>query len=91
MNNEEQYMDEINSTHDYYIKQLQKQDDYMGQMDEIIKELQNQLQQKDRAIDECIELVESYNLGKYDYSIPPSGIIELLKKLQQAKGGCDEI
>lgn len=29
----------------------------------------------------AIEIIESYNLGKYDYSIPPGGIIELLEIL----------
>jgi hypothetical protein len=43
--------------------------------DKDIKELHNK-------IDKAIELIESYNLGKYDYSIPPIGIIELLEILK---------
>ena len=33
----------------------------------------------------AIEVAESYNLGKYDYSIPPWGIIELLDELKGDK------
>lgn len=33
-------------------------------------------------IDKAIEIIESYNLGKYDYSIPPGGIIDLLEILK---------
>ena len=40
-----------------------------------IKDLQNR-------IDKAIEIIESYNLGKYDYSVPPGGIIDLLKILK---------
>ena len=42
-----------------------------------IKELHNK-------IDKAIEIIESYNLGKYDYSIPPIGIIELLEILKDS-------
>lgn len=31
------------------------------------------------VLEEIRELVESYNLGKYDYSIPPNGIYDLLQ------------
>lgn len=48
----------------------------------IFLEKQNiDLQQR---INEAIKIIESYNLGKYDYSIPPGGIIDLLEIL---KGG----
>ena len=33
-------------------------------------------------IEKIIEITESYNLGKYDYSIPPEGIIEILETLK---------
>lgn len=32
-------------------------------------------------INKAIEIIESYNLGKYDYSIPPGGISDLLETL----------
>ena len=32
-------------------------------------------------ISKSIEIIESYNLGKYDYSVPSVGIIELLEIL----------
>ncbi len=38
---------------------------------------------------EVIKIIESYNLGKYDYSIPPIGIIDLLDILNKV-GGSDE-
>ena len=33
-------------------------------------------------VDKAIKLVESYNLGKYNYTIPPIGIIDLLDILK---------
>ena len=46
-------------------------------------QLKDRLQQKDNAIDECIELVKywKYCIDKLD---------KLLEKIKQAKGGCDE-
>ena len=38
-------------------------------------------------VEEAIKIVESYNLGKYDYSIPSSGIIDLLEALEGKR--CD--
>ena len=35
-----------------------------------------------KIIEKAIEIIESYNLGKYDYSIPSIGIIELLYTLR---------
>lgn len=35
-------------------------------------------------IDKAIEIIEGYNLGKYDYSIPPIGIIKLLEILKDS-------
>ena len=43
------------------------------------KMLIEQLQQR---IDKAIKVIESYNLGKYDYSIPSGGITELLEVLK---------
>lgn len=34
-------------------------------------------------ITKAVEIIESYNLGKYDYSVPPGGIIELLEILKE--------
>ena len=69
------------------IKQYENPDDltlfYMW-LDERAKDKMKDLQQK---IEKAIEIIESYNLGKYDYSIPPGGIIELLEIL---KGGNNE-
>ena len=44
-----------------------------------LKEENKQL--RDR-IDKALEIIESYNLGKYDYNIPQIGIIELLETLK---------
>lgn len=50
---------------------------------ELVDKEKYELQQR---IDEAIKIIESYNLGKYDYSIPPGGITELLETLK----GCDK-
>ena len=42
--------------------------------------LEENKQLKDK-IDKAIEIIKSYDLGKYDYSIPPGGIIDLLDLL----------
>jgi len=66
-------------------------------IDEIRKsetKLINELQQKDKAIDECIELLGSYKL----YTLPnveqnsknEDIAYNILQKLKQAKGGCDD-
>ncbi len=66
---------------------------------EEIKDYKNQLQQKDKAIDECIEFVKSKFYEQkddyYDYYEKGACFMDddydtLLEKLQQAKGGCDE-
>ena len=83
MNNDN--IEEINSLHNYYIEKLQEQDYKACQREE---KLQKQLEQKNNAIDECIEFVENLRMEKW--SIMGTDIVELLKKLQQAKGGYDE-
>lgn len=40
------------------------------------------LESAENRIDKAIEIIESYNLGKYDYSIPPGGITDLLDLLR---------
>ena len=35
-----------------------------------------------RKITKALEKIEEYNLGKYDYSIPPIGVIELKEILE---------
>lgn len=52
------------------------------------KRLDNQLKQKDKAIDECIELIAKY-IQNCTYEEVPK-YKELLEKLQQTKGDCDE-
>jgi len=32
--------------------------------------------------DKALKIIDSYELGKYDYSIPPGGIIELREALK---------
>ena len=50
-------------------------------VDGVLK-LQQENKELHNKIDKAIELIESYNLGKYDYSIPTIGIIELLEILK---------
>lgn len=45
-------------------------------------------------INDALELIDSYNLGKYDYSIPPGGIIQLkdtLKGVTHNEKNCNNI
>lgn len=46
---------------------------------EMIEEKNKKLEEK---INKAINIIESYNLGKYDYSIPSIGIDDLLKVLK---------
>lgn len=46
-------------------------------------ELQQQNQKYKEVMNKLKEIIESYNLGKYDYSIPPGGITELLDILKE--------
>lgn len=46
-------------------------------------ELQQQNQKYKKVMNKLKEIIESYNLGKYDYSIPPVGITELLDILKE--------
>ena len=36
-------------------------------------------------IDKAIEIIEKYNIGKYDYSISPIGIMDLLEILKEVE------
>lgn len=58
-------------------------------MNELINGLYNKIDNQEKIIrdlqqriSDAIEIIESYNLGKYDYSIPPGGIIDLLETLK---------
>ena len=48
---------------------------YLTNFRDSYKDLQNR-------INKAIKITESYNLGKFDYSIPTIGIIELLETLK---------
>lgn len=45
------------------------------------------IEQLENNKNEALKIIDSYDLGKYDYSIPAGGIIELRESL---KGGSDE-
>ena len=47
----------------------------------------NNCKQLENNRDKALKIIDSYDLGKYDYSIPPGGIIELRETL---KGDSDE-
>lgn len=44
--------------------------------------LDNQLAKLNSKITKALEKIEDYNLGKYDYSIPSIGVIELKEILE---------
>lgn len=48
--------------------------------------LERLLDQKDKAIDECIELLEYYYIGNMKYKDSQGAFKRLLEKLKQAKG-----
>ena len=60
---------------------------YANYLEEYQKEkikLEQQNKELHNKIDKAIELIEGYNLGKYDYSIPTIGIIDLLEILKDS-------
>lgn len=74
-----------------YIEQLeeelkQEKKDYKETNDKCF-ELINENKQLENNRDKALKIIDSYELGKYDYSIPPGGIIELRDAL---KGDSDE-
>lgn len=50
-----------------------------------IKNIQEENEKLKDRIDKAIKIIKSYNLGKYDYSIPQIGIIELFEALKGEK------
>lgn len=64
------------------MKELQKENerlkDELETMTFTAKVKQEAIDALIKRIDKAIKLIESYNLGKYDYTIPPGGIIEVL-------------
>ena len=60
-----------------------------GELRQKINELENhkrgmlvELFKANDKIDKALKIIDSYDLGKYDYSIPPGGIIELRDSLK---------
>lgn len=45
-------------------------------------EFESKVYELQDRINKAIEIIESYNLGKYDFNIPSIGIIELLEILK---------
>lgn len=74
---------ELPLTQKMVIEKLQQENE------ELKKELKNAstnytkyIEERDLKINKAIDIIEKYNLGKYDYSIPTIGIIELLEILK---------
>lgn len=64
-------------------EQLRKDIDYYKNCN---KRLKNNLQQKDKVIDECIELLDYYYISNMKYKDSQEEFKKLLGKLKQAKG-----
>lgn len=50
-----------------------------------ITDLEHKYYIENKKVNEALKCVKSYDLGKYDYSIPPYGIIELKDILGDGK------
>ena len=57
----------------------------LEKMEEEISERDEEIDKYKEVIDKAIKIIENYELGKYDYSIPPAGIIELKETLKEIK------
>ena len=85
------YYDTYVKVKEYY-KLHQENTQLKKEKDDFIKtiiELQYEIVDLKSVLKEIRELVESYNLGKYDYSIPPNGISDLLEIIDKAGIGED--
>ena len=67
---------------EYYKNRCIKLDKKLDRVIDSHTKLEDKMKDLQQRIDKAIETIESYNLGKYDYSIPPGGIIELLEILK---------
>ena len=78
---------------------IQIRDEENSQLKEVIETLKNtnallikqkyqlekDLDNESNKIEKAIKIIDSFNLGKYDYSIPQVGIIDLLEALKGDK------
>ena len=68
-----------------YIEQLEEELKYsigIVQHNQIVTKLSKEKKQLENNRDKALKIIDSYDLGKYDYSIPAGGIIELRETLK---------
>lgn len=68
--------------------EIQELNKYIKKIQEAYKQLEKENLDLRRRMDDAVEIIESYNLGKYDYSVPPGGIndlLDILKKTNKRK------
>lgn len=79
--------DEIYKRYDEMKAELQEANDSVTWWQNRYNAVERDKKQLENNRDKALKIIDSYELGKYDYSIPPGGIIELREAL---KGGSDE-
>lgn len=67
-------------------KSLENAQDIYKNSHKYTSECEDKVIELKSVLKEIRELVESYNLGKYDYSIPPIGISDLLEIIDKGIG-----
>lgn len=72
-------IDEFVNSKDYFVIDYYISKPYI----ETIQEMEQEKQQLKSVLDEIRELMNRYNLGKYDYSIPTFEIQEILDKVKE--------
>lgn len=72
-----------------YIEQLEKKIDQYENPDDLTlfymwldEKAKDKMKQLENNRDKALKIIDSYDLGKYDYSIPAGGIIELREALK---------
>lgn len=70
-----------------YIEQLENKNKENSLLLIEFQDMEQRIEQLENNRNKALKIIDSYELGKYDYSIPPGGIIELREVL---KGDSDE-
>jgi len=65
-----------------YIEQLENKNKENSLLLIEFQDMEQRIEQLENNRDKALKIIDSYELGKYDYSIPPGGIIELREALK---------
>ena len=81
------YIEQLQTTANECKQDYQRMKENFDSKVDVIATLSEEKKQLENNRDKALKIIESYELGKYDYSIPPGGIIELRDVL---RGDSDE-